>query len=113
MTTSIIDKTTFEELKAAMGDDFIPELISTFLEEIPSILKALQQAYQEGDAATFQRSAHSIKSSSASMGALTFSAQARELEMIGKSGDISQAGEKMNGLISAYPELEQALRNLL
>ncbi len=113
MSQNIIDGPTFEELKATMGEDFIPELISTYLEEIPALLATLEQSLAQNNAEAFRRAAHSIKSSSASMGAMDFSAQARELEMIGKSGDLSQAAEKLNRLVADYPELEQALKNLL
>jgi histidine phosphotransfer protein HptB len=113
MTNQTIDLATFHELKETMGEDFIPELVATYLEEIPELLKTLKQGLEDGNAQTFTRAAHSIKSSSASMGALDFAAQARELEMIGKSGDLSQAGAHVDRLVAAYPEVEHALRNLL
>jgi histidine phosphotransfer protein HptB len=113
MTDQMIDLATFHELQETMGDDFIPELIATYLEEIPDLLKTLQQGLNDGNAQTFTRAAHSIKSSSASMGALDFASQARELEMIGKSGDLSQAGVQVDRLVAAYPGVEQALKNLL
>jgi HPt (histidine-containing phosphotransfer) domain-containing protein len=113
MTNSVIDEPIFRELKETLGDDFIPELISTYLEETPLLITNMQQALAEGKAEAFGRAAHSIKSSSASLGALDFSAQARDLEMIGKSGDLGQAAEKFARLTAAYPELEQALKNLL
>lgn len=113
MTNPIIDEVTFHELQATMGEDFIPELIATYLEEIPSLLTTLQKGLAEGNSQTFTRAAHSIKSSSASMGALDFAAQARELEMIGKSGDLSQAGDKVVRFVAAFIDVEQALKNLL
>jgi HPt (histidine-containing phosphotransfer) domain-containing protein len=111
MTPSTIDEATLQELRLTLGDDFLPELISTYLDETPRLLKDLQQALAEGKADAFGRTAHSIKSSSASLGALAFSAQARELEMIGKSGDLSQAADKITNLIRDYPEVELALKN--
>jgi HPt (histidine-containing phosphotransfer) domain-containing protein len=112
MDNTLIDVGIINELRASLGDDFIPELVAAYLQETPLLIQALQQALQDGDAPAFTRAAHSIKSSSASLGALSFSAQARELEVIGKSGDLSQAAGKVSGLAGAYPQLELALKNL-
>lgn len=109
----LIDEHTLTELRATMGDDFLPELIMAYLEETPLLIKDLQKALEDGNAQAFQRLAHSIKSSSASLGALEFSAQARELEMIGKSGDLSPAADPLTRLIASYPQLELAFKGLI
>src|SRR5512139_1487920 len=98
----IIDPNTIEELKTTLGADFVKELIDTYRAETPKLLDQLCQALSQGDAIAFQRAAHSIKSSSASLGALEFSAQAKELEMLGKQGDLSQADEKVASLSAEY-----------
>ena len=113
MSKSPLDEKTLAYLRATLGDDFLPELIAAYLEETPLLIKDLQQALAEGNAQAFTRPAHSIKSSSSSLGALDFSKKARELETIGKSGDLSQAAIKLNELIGTYPDLEHALKNLL
>ena len=45
---SVIDHTTFEELKSAAGADFVDELVGTFLEESPALLAMVENL--EGDA---------------------------------------------------------------
>lgn len=109
---SFIDIETYNALKEAMGADFIGELVDTYCSETPQLIHQLQDAFEKGDAETFRRSAHSIKSSSASFGALDFSAQARELEMIGKAGDLSSAGEKVQNLVRTYDQVSQSLQEL-
>jgi HPt (histidine-containing phosphotransfer) domain-containing protein len=113
MTNSIIDAITFNELKSAMGEDFIPELISTYLEETAGLLQTLREALAANRPEDFRRAAHSIKSSSASLGALDFSTQAKELEFIGKAGDLSQAGEPLSRLDAGFPAVQSALQALL
>jgi HPt (histidine-containing phosphotransfer) domain-containing protein len=113
MNLPTINEAIIAELRATLGDDFLPELVNTYLQETPRLLADLQQALQDGDATAFTRAAHSIKSSSASLGALDFSALARELEMTGKTGDLSQAVEKTATLVAAYPDVEAALKALL
>lgn len=113
MSNPPLDEKTLADLRATLGDDFLPELIAAYLEETPLLIKDLQEAHAEGNAQAFTRLAHSIKSSSSSLGALDFSDKARELETIGKSGDLSQAALKLTEFIGTYPELEQSLKNLL
>jgi HPt (histidine-containing phosphotransfer) domain-containing protein len=113
MVNPLIDEATIDELRSTLGDDFLPELINTYLQETPLLIQDLQQALKDGNAPAFTRAAHSIKSSSASLGALGFSAQAKELEMTGKAGDLSQASAKVSELVNAYPDLEQAMKSLL
>lgn len=109
---AVIHLSTFENLRSTLGDDFIGELVVTYCIEMSGLLEQLRQALDQNDAVTFQRAAHSIKSSSASLGALNFSGQAKELEMIGKSGDLSGADAKMALLVEAYQDVQRTLRDL-
>ena len=110
-TVAIINADTFGELQAAMGE-FLGELIDTFCVETPEIIGELQNALTQGDAETFRRAAHSIKSSSANFGADAFSALARELEMLGREGNLAQAGDKVARLVADYAQVERTLREL-
>jgi HPt (histidine-containing phosphotransfer) domain-containing protein len=112
MPEQIIDIPTFEDLKTAMGEDFIGELIDTYLDETPQLIAELQQALARADDDTFRRSAHSIKSSSAAFGAHSFSAQARELELMGKHGTLEGAAPKVACLVADYGNVERRLREL-
>ena len=111
-TNDIIDLPTFNDLKGLMGADFVVELIDTYAQETADIIGQLRQALAAGDAAAFRRLAHSIKSSSASLGALAFSQEARELELIGKSGDLTDAAARLEALAAAFLRVKQSLEVL-
>ncbi len=108
----IIDPETFNNLKDLMGADFVVELIDTYNTETGALIERLQQALAAQDAGTFGRTAHSIKSSSASLGALAFSQQARELEMMGKANDLAGAGSKLDLLAAGFVEVRRRLEEL-
>ncbi len=80
MTDTAIDLTVFKELQDTAGEDFVKELVDTFLAEAPQMLNALRDALAAGDADKFRRAAHSFKSNSHTFGAMTLGAMARELE---------------------------------
>ncbi len=108
----MIDPAAYAELKLSMGDDFIGEIVAAYLEDTPRLLDELRQRLTEQDAAGFSRAAHSIKSSSAALGALTFSALAKELEALGKQGNLAGADEKVKHLEGEYLRVAQSLQAL-
>jgi histidine phosphotransfer protein HptB len=110
--TNTIDANVFGELKANVGDDFIGELIDTFLGDAPRMLAEMHQALGAGDAETFRRAAHGLKSNGATFGATSFSALAKELEMIGKSGSLEGAPDKLTELETEYAQVRDSLEKL-
>ncbi len=95
-----------------VGDDFIDELIDTFLEESPGIMAQMNQALDDGDAAAFRRAAHSLKSNSASFGARPLEKLARDLEYMGRDERLADAAPKMAELAATYEETAGALKEL-
>jgi HPt (histidine-containing phosphotransfer) domain-containing protein len=78
-------------LLAAVGGEFeyLVELIDSFLTEAPGLLAELEQFALGGDAAGVRRVAHSLKSNGTDLGATAFTEQCKELEEMGKLGDLS------------------------
>jgi histidine phosphotransfer protein HptB len=112
MGEPVVDQATYAALRDAVGADFIVELIDTYCEETPTLIAQAQKALEDGNAEVFRRAAHSIKSSSASLGAMPFSALARELEILGKGGNLSGAGAGVARLVVDYGGVERKLREL-
>jgi len=109
---SVIDISTFEALKESMGADFIGEIVQTYIEETPKLIAQLQEALAKQDCDGFRRAAHSIKSTSNSLGALKFGELARELEMTGRECNLASAPEKVKTLVLDYTEVKQTLEGL-
>lgn len=109
---SVIDLDTLREIKETMGADFMDELIDAYCQETPQLIAALQQALAQGEALAFQHAAHSIKSTSASLGALAFSAAARELEIIGRSGNLAGVEPVVERLVADYELVQGRLQEL-
>ena len=103
-----IDPATFAELQAAAGEDFVKELIATFLEEAPTMLAALHSALEARNADAFRRAAHSLKSNSHTFGALALGALARELELKGLPAD----PRPLDALAGEYVRVAAALTEL-
>jgi HPt (histidine-containing phosphotransfer) domain-containing protein len=109
---SVIDLPTFERLKNDTGADFVGELIDAYREETPQLLAKLRHALTAHDADTFRQAAHSIKSTSNAFGALALGALAKDLEMLGRAGDLDGAQEKVDRLAAEYDRVQAALKDL-
>lgn len=79
----VIDLQSIEnlrELNPGDNDAFLREIIGIYLEDTPLRLAELDQSLVAGDVPKFTRAAHSIKGSSANLGAMTVRAVAESLE---------------------------------
>lgn len=109
---SVIDKAVFGELRATVGDDFVKELVQTFLDDAPALLAALHDANARGDAPAFRRAAHSLKSNGHTFGATSLAAQARDLEQQGLDGLGGAAGARIDELERSLVQAGAALQEL-
>jgi HPt (histidine-containing phosphotransfer) domain-containing protein len=109
--TSTIDRSVFASLSDSVGEDFIGELIDTFLEEAPGMFREMQQALSAGDADTFRRAAHSLKTNANTFGATELAEKARELEYLARENDLD-IGSRLEELESVYQRAVQELVTL-
>jgi HPt (histidine-containing phosphotransfer) domain-containing protein len=112
MPPTEIDTAAFESLKQMAGADFIGQLIETFLEDAPKLIRELHSALKAKDAETFRRAAHSLKSNAASFGANRLSELAKELEMLGRENKLAGLGDRLQVLEDAYKSVAKELQEL-
>lgn len=89
----VLDEAVLAELSASVQGDrsFVVELINAYLADGPAMVVAIEAAAAADDAAALVRPAHTLKSSSATVGAMRLAATSRELEMTGRSGSVESA----------------------
>jgi CheY-like chemotaxis protein len=96
------------------GDpEFLAEIVNLFLATCPELLSSVEDAVARKDPNAVCRAAHTLKGAVANFGAEAVVEQAKALEMVGRGGDMTHAGEilqSLRSLIAALqPELEAAL----
>ena len=86
----VLDEATLADVQASVADDaeFVADLVRTYLADGPTHLAAIADAVAADDAAALVRPAHTLKSSSATVGAMRISARARRIEMAARAGSI-------------------------
>jgi HPt (histidine-containing phosphotransfer) domain-containing protein len=112
MPDAPIDLAAFAELHETVGGDrdFLAELVETYRADCPRLLAELRAAVAAGDAPAARRAAHTLKSTSASMGALGLAAECREIEAAAGAGDLAGLDERLERVAESYREVEAALR---
>jgi HPt (histidine-containing phosphotransfer) domain-containing protein len=102
----ILDPAALEGLREMGGDDFVADLVETFLADAPPLLAALRGT----DQGEVRRAAHTLKSNGTTFGAARFSELCRELEEQARRGDLSAAPELASRIEAEYALVAEALR---
>jgi HPt (histidine-containing phosphotransfer) domain-containing protein len=84
----VLDESVLTDLNATTGDDpaFVRDLVETYLADAPMQLGGIDAAIAADDTEALIRPAHTLKSSSATVGAMRLAEVSRTLEMTGRSG---------------------------
>ncbi|MFU8827003.1 MAG: Hpt domain-containing protein [Brevefilum sp.] len=107
-----IDRLVFNALKVEMGAEFMLEIVETYCDDARQQIGRLLSALDQGDAEAFTRAAHSLKSTSLSLGALAFGDLARDLETLGRAGRLADAQEIVQQVQAACEPLSRILKDL-
>ena len=112
MLQSVLDPQVLGELFEIMGEDFV-SILQSFLGNAPNLMRGIKTAMSQHDLEALSRAAHSLKSSSANVGASELSILARELEFKGRNQDRSELLDIYRQTLEVYrqtiSELETAI----
>jgi HPt (histidine-containing phosphotransfer) domain-containing protein len=88
----MVDDGVLAELRTSVQGDtaFVRDLVEAFVTDSAELIDAIDAALAGGDAQGLVRPAHTLKSSSATLGALSLSATARTLEAAGRSAALDE-----------------------
>lgn len=100
---------SLRELQEAGDPDIVAEVGGLFIKHSPEKVDAIMQSVEKDDAKGLQLAAHSMKSSSAYIGAMRLSTLAKELEMMGRSNSMNGAKEKAKMLKEEFSLVMEAI----
>ena len=100
------------EWAAEYGEDFVVELAGDFLSDAAARMARLREALARGDADSLMLEAHTLKSSSANMGALAFADLAKRFEAAGRDGDLAALAGEVNCFERQFAAVKASLEKL-
>ncbi len=104
----VIAESSIQEL-LVLGEELLVELVGLYIDDASERVQVIVDFFAAGDMDGIGRTAHALKSSSASLGALLFSDTCNELEQLGDAGTMEAVGPRVKRLESMFVEVREAL----
>ena len=104
-----LDTATLVDLEDIMGDELVT-LVDAYLRDGETRMRDLREAAARGDSAEVGKLAHSLKSSSANLGAMPLSTRARQVEEAARNGTLANPADSVAALEKLYANAAAALR---
>ena len=111
--TSPINPAVLDGIRALDADGaqgLLGKVLSLYLSDSPILVEGILSAARKGDGEPLRRAAHTLKSSSANVGAINLSELCRKIEEMARSGEIPAAG---NPLLERLEEEYRSVRETL
>ena len=106
----VIDENVIDELRSMLGDE-VDHLIDLFLEDTPKLLARLEIAASKPDYTALRDAAHSLKSSSANLGAMLLSAAAKRVEQGAREGHLERPAVAVALVVNEFGRARRQLRS--
>jgi len=112
-TSPPFDPSVFETLHASVGGDatFLADLVGDYLEDGQTLLDTMQAAVDNDDAALLERSAHSLKSTSQTVGALALADVCATIEQHAHDEELQRAAQQLPDAITYFATAKQRLHD--
>ena len=110
-----IDMRVIADLRELGGDEdpgLLTELIDLFLTDAPGRVRDVETGLATGDIKLVERAAHTLKSSSANIGALTLSSICKRIEELARNQEKDAIKRLLAETTRSFSEAESALLSL-
>jgi CheY-like chemotaxis protein len=96
----------YRQIQRPDQPDIIKRLVTIYLKSSPTLLAEIDSALQASEHERLWHAAHSLKSSSANLGAVKLARLCEELELQGRAGRLEQAAELADSIRQEYERTE-------
>ncbi len=107
----VIDESQFHNMSIQLKTRF-QIILTAYIEESETLINELRNAGEQGNIESMVRAAHSLKSSSAALGAQQLSRLAERLEGLYQSGQVENWTSDSNNLMSVYQKTKTKMESL-
>jgi signal transduction histidine kinase/CheY-like chemotaxis protein len=105
----VLDMSVIDELRSILGGE-VERLVEVFLDDTPTIIAALEIAAAGPDMDGLRNAAHTLKSSSANLGAMSLSNAAKRVELAARMGTLERPAVAVAMIANEFARARQALR---
>lgn len=112
MGDEVIDNATLRDLVVTTDAAFTVELIETYLEDTPHLLASIRTGLEDDDREGIRRAAHSLKSSSATLGASSLASLAKNLEVMARDGPLEGGAAALAEIELMFEQVQKELERV-
>ncbi|HEU4845076.1 MAG TPA: response regulator [Burkholderiaceae bacterium] len=112
----IINRQALENIRAlspANGNALLERVLQAYVKDTPTHLQTLRQAVAAADPTALRKAAHSLKSSSANVGADALAQLCKEMEQLGRNDSTEGAADMLAGMEREFQAVRQSLNTIL
>jgi signal transduction histidine kinase/CheY-like chemotaxis protein/HPt (histidine-containing phosphotransfer) domain-containing protein len=112
----VINRHALDNIRALSqdrGDALVAKVIAAYVDDTPSHLQTLRRAIAGQDAASVRKVAHSLKSSSANVGAETLAQLCKEMETLGRADTTAGAATILIDMEQEFKAVRHSLSAIL
>ncbi len=109
-TPPVLNAGVLDELREVLGGE-VDRIIAVYLEDAPRLIAQLERAAAANDPIALRVAAHTLKSSSANVGATTLSEAARDLEHGARDGTLAKPEVLVARIVTEFAQVRSALRS--
>ncbi len=112
----VLEQDTLTRIRALQRPgrpNVLGKIINLYLENSPGLIKTVLKSVEQGDGTALCEAAHSLKSSSANLGAVSMAAVSKKLEDMGREGRTDAAKTLIGRIESEYKSASAALADEL
>ncbi|RQQ35707.1 hybrid sensor histidine kinase/response regulator [Burkholderia stagnalis] len=110
---NVIDRKALDALRALQRPgrpDVLTRIIDQFDLDAPRLIAGMHAAVAAGDADALKLASHTLKSSSANVGAHALSVRCREIEQLARAADVAAAASLVAGAAADFARAQAVLR---
>jgi len=107
-----IDMKALDNIRALQqpgAPDLLEKIVTLFLDDAPRLVRSMRDAIAAGDGGALQHAAHTLKSDSATLGALELSELCKQTETQARAGCLADADHWIDRIEDEYARVRAAL----
>lgn len=105
------DLSLITDYRRDLGDDFVVEIIDTFLDSAPNNFNTIEKSLLSGDCELFTRMAHNLKGNAKTFGATKMADLCFQMEQKGKDCKLEELNGYLENAKIEFKKLESFLIN--
>ena len=106
---AVLNAAVLDDLRDVLGGE-VDRIIALYLEDAPRLIAQLERAVVGNDPIALRVAAHTLKSSSANVGATTLSEAARDLEHGARDGTLAKPEALVARIVGEFARVRTALQ---